>query len=202
MSVTGCPNMEGRCVMRLNILLRVILLSTLFLQVGCAALLPRAKVVSESPWGRYEEAKEAFDAITVGKTTTADLKGLGFDVASSPNLKILNYLDIASTVDAIPEEELDPGLRACMKARSDCRAYVFEPKRDYNKRIGNFWLDILGFKRKTHHTGWRFKALIVFVNDHVAYKLSSGEPKTDEMEDKTNPLGPFQTPADLIVGAF
>ena len=202
MPVTGLFPKEGRCVMRLNIILRVIILSAVFLQVGCAALLPRSKVRSESPWTRYSEAKEAFDAITVGKTTTADLKALGFDVSSSPNLKILNYLDIAASVVAINEEELDPGLRACLKARSDCRAYVFEPKRDYSKRIGNFWLDILGFKRKTHHTGWRFKALIVFVNDHVAYKLSSGEPKIDEMEDKTNPLGPFQTPADLIVDAF
>lgn len=188
--------------MRLNILLKMIILSVLSLQVGCAALLPRTKVVANSPWTRYTEAKEAFDAITVGKTTTADLRGLGFDITNSPNLKVLNYLDIAGTVDAIPEDQLDPGLKACLNARSDCRAYVFEPKRNYSKRIGNFWLDILSFRRKTHQTGWRFKALIVFVNDHVAYKLSSGEPEIDEMETKTNPLGPFQTPADLIVGAL
>lgn len=184
-------------VARLTILL-VLLLS----QVGCSALLPRSKSITESPWYKYADAREAYDAIEVGKTTPEDLKSLGFDVSASPNVKVLNYLDIAAMVQGIPNQQLDPGLQACLKARSDCRAYVFEPKRSYSKRVGNFWLDILNFRRKTHETGWRFRALIVFVNHHVAYKLSSGEPKVDQLQDQVNPLGPFQAPADLIVGVF
>lgn len=194
--------LSGWCVMRLELLLRLSIFALLLLQVGCAGLLPRTRSVAESPWIQYSQAKEAFDAIVVGKSTMEDLKGLGFDIDSSPNIKVLNYLDIASTVVAIPQQELDPGLRSCLKARSDCRAYVFEPGRTYSKRMGNFWLDILNFRRKTHETGWRFKALIVFVNHHVEYKLSSGEPKLDQMQDQVNPLGPFQAPADLIVGAL
>ncbi|HBG08212.1 MAG: hypothetical protein A2075_05355 [Geobacteraceae bacterium GWC2_58_44] len=188
--------------MRLDLLLRLIILTALLLQVGCAALLPRGKVIAESPWPRYTDARDAFDAIVVGKTTTEDLKVLGFDIVSSPNLKVLNYLDIAATVQAIPIQELDPGLQACLRARSDCHAYVFEPRRTYTKRVGNFWLDILNFRRKTHETGWRFRALVVFVNHHVAYKLSSGEPKVDQLQDNVNPLGPFQAPADMIVRAL
>ena len=184
--------------MRLDTLLRLIIFIVLVMQVGCAGLLPRGKAISESPWPMYADAKAAFDAIVVGKTTTADLKELGFDVKKSPNLKVLNYLDIAASVQAIPISQLDPGLQACLIARSDCRAYVFEPIRSYSKRVGNFWLDILNFRRKTHETGWRFKALIVFVNDHVAYKLSSGEPQVDQLQDQINPLGPFQSPASMI----
>ena len=184
--------------MCLHLLLRITMLIALMLQVGCSTLLPSGKAVAESPWLEYADAKKSFDAITVGKTTVEDLKTLGFDVKDSPNLKVLNYLDIAASVQAIPIQELDPGLQACLRARADCRAYVFEPERTYSKRIGNFWLDILNFRRKTHETGWKFKALIVFVNHHVAYKLSSGEPQIDKMGDQVNPLGPIQVPVSLL----
>ena len=180
--------------MRLNLLLRLTIILPFMLQLGCTALLPRGRTIAESPWLKYVDAKGAFDSIVVGKTTVENLKELGFDIKDSPNLKILNYLDIAATVQAIPIQELDPGLQACLRARADCRAYVFEPKRTYTQRIGNFWLDVFNFRRKTHETGWRFKALIVFVNHHVAYKLSSGDPQIDQLQDQITPLGPFQGP--------
>jgi hypothetical protein len=203
MKSSRCPGnggnfLLGSCNMRMELLLRMMIFSLLLLQVGCAGLLPRGKSVTESPWQNYSGAKNAFDAITIGKTTVDDLKDLGFDTTSSPNIKVLNYLDIAATVQPIPIQELDPGLQACLRARSDCRAYVFEPKRTYSRRIGNFWLDIFSFRRETQDTGWRFKALIVFVNHHVAYKLSSGEPQINQLQDQINPLGPFQSPASLL----
>jgi hypothetical protein len=192
----------GQPDMRLVSLIRLILLMALLLQMGCSALLPSGKSVAESPWVKYSDAKNAFDNITVGVTTVEDLKSLGFDIKESPNLKVLNYLDIAATVQAIPIQELDPGLQACLRARADCRAYVFEPKRTYSKRIGNFWLDVGSFRRVTQETGWRFKALIVFVNHHVAYKLASGEPQIDQLQESVNPLGPFQVPTNLILGVI
>ncbi|QWV93532.1 hypothetical protein KP004_20635 [Geomonas oryzisoli] len=181
---------------------KAIMILLLLSQAGCANLLPRSKAVTESPWEEYEAAKASYDSITIGKTTVEDLQKIGFDIKSSPNIKILNYLDIAAMLQGMPSKDLDPGLQACLKARSDCRAYVFEPKRSYSKRVGNFWLDIFNFKRRTHETGWRFKALVVFVNHHVAYKLSSGEPKIDQMTDQVNPLGPFQAPADIFTKAL
>lgn len=188
--------------MRLYLLPRLILLTALLLQMGCVSLLPSGKSIAESPWQEYSNAKAAFDSITIGKTTEEDLRTIGFDIKSSPNIKVLNYLDIAATVQSIPIQELDPGLQACLRARADCRAYVFEPKRTYTKRVGNLVLDLLDFRRKTHETGWRFKALIVLVNNHVAYKLSSGEPKVDQFQDLINPLGPFQSPANLVTGVL
>ena len=178
--------------MRLDNLLRLMVFIIFMLLTGCAALLPSGREIAESPWIKYSDAQRGFDSIIVGKTTVDDLKGLGFDIKDSPNIKLLNYLEIAATVQAIPINELDPGLQSCLRARDDCRAYVFEPKRTYRKRVGNFWLDVFNFRRVTHETGWRFKALIVFVNSHVAYKLSSGEPQFNQMQDNVNPLGPFQ----------
>ncbi|MCM0080988.1 hypothetical protein L4X63_05245 [Geomonas sp. Red32] len=184
--------------MRKVLLLRLLAVICLTVEMGCASLLPRSKQVAESPWTEYADAKKAFDAITIGKTTVDDLKDLGFDIKGSPNIKVLNYLDIAANVQSIPLQELDPGLQACLRARSDCRAYVFEPSRINSKRIGSFWLDIFNFRKKTHETGWRFKALIVFIDHHVAYKLSSGEPQIDTMQDQVNPLGPLQSPAGIF----
>jgi len=184
-------------------MLRLVMILLLLTQVGCTSLLPRARTTTESPWLEYAAAQESFDRIKVGESTVADLKALGFDVDAATNVKLMTYLDIAATVQGISGQDLDPGLQACLMARSACRAYEFEPNRIYTKRVGNFWLDILSFKRKSHETGWRFKALIVFVNHTVAYKLSSGEPKIDRYEDKVNPLGPFQSPAGLITnGVF
>ena len=144
------------------------------------------------------EAKTAFDKIVPDKTTVEELKKLGYDIKASPNVKILNYLDIAATVQSIPIAELDPGLQACLRARNDCRSYVFEPKRTHTRRTGNFWLDIFNFRRKSHETGWQFKALLVLVNEHVTYKLWSGDPQIDEHRDLRNPLGPLQNPTDLL----
>ncbi|HBA87359.1 MAG TPA: hypothetical protein DCZ75_05025 [Geobacter sp.] len=185
-----------------NVLSRLVIFLLLLMQFGCTSLLPRSKAVTESPWEEYSAARASFDKIEVGKTTVEDLGKLGFDVKSSRNVKVLNYLDIAAMLQGIPSQERDPGLQACLKARADCRAYVFEPKRANSKRIGNFWLDIFNFRRKTHETGWAFKALIVFVNHHVAYKLSSGEPQIDQLKDQVNPLGPFQAPADIFTRAL
>ena len=188
--------------MRQETLFRSIMLVALLLQLGCSTLLPTGKSVAESPWLTYDDAKSAFDSVTVGVTTVEDLKRIGFDIKASPNLKVLNYLDIAASVQAIPMQELDPGLQACLRARADCRAYVFEPRRTSTKRIGNFWLDIGNFRRVSQETGWAFKALIVFVDHHVAYKLASGEPQIDQLREQVNPLGPLQFPTHLITGVI
>ena len=57
---------------------------------------------------------------------------------------------------------------------------------------GAFFLDLLGFKRKTIETGWRFNALIVLDNGVAVYKIWSGVPIIDSEKSRKNPLGPFQ----------
>ena len=171
----------------------------MFFLTGCRGLLPSAKVTAESPWKTFAEAKTAFEKIEPDRTTSEELKTLGFDINASPNLKILNYLDIAATVQSIRIEDLDAGLQKCIRARNDCHAYMFEPKMTRSRRIGNFWLDLFNFQRKSHETGWHFKALLVLVNDHVSYKLWSGSPQLDEYRDQRNPLGPLQDASGLLL---
>lgn len=178
---------------------RAISIGIVLLLTGCGFLLPSTKATVESPWNTFEDIKTAFDNIVPGETSVQELKKLGFDIESTPNLRILNYLDIAVAVQTIPIENLDTGLQDCLRAKTSCRAFVFEPKRVYSKRIGNFWLDFLNFRRKARETGWQFKALLVLIDDHVTYKLWSGTPKIEEYKDQRNPLGPLQGASDLLL---
>lgn len=184
--------------MPLGMIGRLALAGALLVMGGCSALLPSSKETVESPWKSFDEAKAAYEKIIPGITTMADLTALGFDPIASPNLQILTYLDIAGTVQSIPLDKLDEGLQECLRARINCRAYVFEPKRLHTKRVGNFWLDFFNFRRISSETGWRFKALLVLVDGHVTYKLWSGSPRIEEMRDQRNPLGPFQGAHDLL----
>lgn len=80
----------------------MLLSAILVLLAGCRALLPSSKEDIESPWSEFEQVKAAYDKIIPGKTGSAALKSLGFDIVASPNLQILNYIDVAATVQTIP----------------------------------------------------------------------------------------------------
>ncbi len=67
-----------------------------------------------------------------------------------------------------------------------------------SKRHGNLFLDVFGFDRKTHVSGWRFKGLILMEDDLVVYKLSSGEPQISSDEIQVKPLGPLQELDGLV----
>jgi hypothetical protein len=65
-----------------------------FIMTGCSNLLPTVDQTNEFRWKNYEETKHTFDQITLGQTTSGDLKELGFDPFENSNTKLLNYLDI------------------------------------------------------------------------------------------------------------
>jgi len=166
---------------------------------GCSALLPSSKEETIASWDQFEEAKTAYDKICLGESR-AELKELGFDVANSPNIEVLSYLDVASKVQSIPMAELDPGLQQCLQSREECLAYVLDLRKLKAKRVGNFWADFFNFKRKTDRSGWRFNALLVMINDQVTYKLWSGTPRIELYEEKRNPLGPLQGSGTQVNG--
>ena len=66
--------------------------------VGCGSSLPKGEAKTQSQWQTFEEAKAAYDSITLHETTTLDLQQLGFDPYSAPNVRILSYLDIIHAV--------------------------------------------------------------------------------------------------------
>lgn len=69
-----------------------------------------------------------------------------------------------------------------------------------SRRYGNAFLDVTGFVKKTHETGWHFKGLLLISDGVVVYKLSSGEPVVDRYEKKIKPLGPLQELDSIVAG--
>ena len=69
-------------------------------------------------------------------------------------------------------------------------------------RTGNFFADLITYKQRTETKGWRFNALILYVDDMVVYRSWGGQPKVDELDVATRPLGPFQEmgPASVSAG--
>jgi len=159
---------------------------------GCAALLPSAKEISKSRWKTYADCKASFDSVIPNKTTARQLRTHGFDLYSTPNIRILNYIDIAVATQSIKKEELDTGLQMCLNAKNNCRGYEFNPSYITSERYGNFWVDLFNFKRQTKDRGWRFKATFVIVDNVVVEKLWSGDPNIAQDHETRNPLGPFQ----------
>jgi hypothetical protein len=166
---------------------------------GCVALLPKETRVTVTPWESFNGAKAAYEKVDPRVTTTTQLKTLGFALYSTPNIRILNYLDIAAATIPLKREDLSEGLALCLKAQTKCWAYEFEPQVIHSDRYGNFWLDVLNFKRHTRDKGWRFKALFVVVDNVVVEKFWSGNPVIDLDYEKYNPIGPFQDAGGMIL---
>jgi len=193
---------ESGGVMKRRLFMAVVL-AGLFLTGGCSSLLPHGENTTVSRWKTYQDVDTAFGKIAPYYTTVEDLQRLNFDPKLSPNVKILTYVDIIQTfmpVQAIQLQDLPEGVRECIKAKEHSRAYLVELRELRDKRHGNLFLDIFGFKRQTHVSGWEFKGVILLQEDLVVYKLSSGEPRVSRDENKVKPLGPLQEIDSLITG--
>lgn len=173
-------------------------LAAIFLPVflaGCGSLLPRAEVVTESPWQSFQDVQQVFDKIVPYQTTVEDLKRLRLDPESNPNITILNYSDVLRRFIPSPSinaHDLDSGVRECIMANTACKGYEIDQRFIKRKRYGNFWADFLNFKRKVDVIGWRFNGVILIKDSLVVYKLTGGQPAIHELEENKNPLGPFQ----------
>lgn len=172
------------------------LLGVLMLSLtGCSALLPRGDHAVEGPWTSFEEAQQTFDAITPYQTRLEDLKKLGLDPVSTPNITLLNYSDVVNRfvpATAVNSVELDAGVSDCVKAKMACRGFEIDQRHIKRNRIGGFWADFLNFKRRTNVDGWHFRGMLLIKDDVVVYKLVGGQPLIRETEHNTNPLGPLQ----------
>jgi hypothetical protein len=169
---------------------------------GCSAMLPSSREVSISPWRNYSAVKVAYDHVIPHKTTIQQLNDNGFNFFSTPNVRILNYLDIAAATQSIKWDYLDIDLQRCLEAKIKCQGYEFEPRDIRYKNYGNAFLDIFNFRRKIKQSGWSFKALFLVMDDTVIYKLWSGVPNIEINKDFKNPLGPLQDPGGLVFKAI
>lgn len=172
---------------------------------GCSGLLPTSKQAVSNQWQDFDDAKHSFDQIVPYRTRMDTVRELGFDPARTPNVQILNHSQVVRAVLPSPLQELGTipkGIVDCMKAQEACIGYFMEPSHIDRKRVGNFMLDFLNFKRDTITTGWKFGALIVVINDKVVYKQWSGRPKIEETEVRKNPLGPLQGVGESMKGGL
>jgi len=184
-------------ISRLCISILMFALAAMFSGCSTTSLLPNQKEIIVTPWNTFDDAAEAFNRITPYQTRKNDLQEVGFTPQVTPNIKILNYLDIMERFmpnQSITKKDLAQGLQDCLADQEQCTAYEIIIRKFDSQRHGNVFLDLFNFRRKTTISGWDFKALIVMKDGLVVYKLSSGAPMTDEYRDSKNPLGPLQTP--------
>jgi hypothetical protein len=168
---------------------------------SCTALLPKSKAETEAIWSSFDEARTAIEKIEPYKTTRHDLKQIGIGTERDPTITLLSHVDIAIRFPiggVLREEDVDRGIRDCLKAGKACNAYQINVRRTNRDRVGNFWLDALRFRRETDVTGWTFNALVLFVNDLTVYAVYGGQPTIHELEVERNPLGPLQGWGDWV----
>ena len=170
---------------------------------GCSHLLPAARQNVSNPWKDFSDAKASYDQILPYSTDLEAVRKLGFAPYLTANMQVLNQAQVVNAVLPSPVQgrmAIAQGIADCVKVQEACTGYLMEPSAITQKRVGNFFLDFLNFKRNTVTTGWRFSALIVVVNDLVVYKQWSGEPRIETTDVRVNPLGPLQSMGETLKG--
>ncbi|MDR7097309.1 MULTISPECIES: hypothetical protein [Hydrogenophaga] len=168
---------------------------------GCASLLPRGSSEQPSGFDSFESAQRALEQVLPFRTTVAELAGLGFDPEGGRNVTRVPYPEVVTRLaphPGVPLETLDEGVRACVAAQAQCRAYVFHLGGQTQRREGSFWLDFFNFKRTTAVAGWRFDGLVVVRGELVVFRNFGGEARIDRTERQVNPLGPLQRAGDAV----
>ncbi|MBS0274386.1 MAG: hypothetical protein JSR55_08290 [Proteobacteria bacterium] len=163
--------------------------------VGCGGLglLPYRTDVQNTKFRSYKQVSIAYDHIMPGFTRVSDLNDIGFDTTSSPNVEALSYLGIVERFmprDSVKFDKLDPSVRSCIDARDHCTALVFRPERLHREHAGNWFLDVLGFKRTAVNYGWSAEVVLLIQDGRVAYKAMSGRPNIQD--DRVSPMVSFE----------
>jgi hypothetical protein len=176
-------------------------LSLLFLTSACSTLLPKART-DTTTFKSYDEARDAIDALVPNKSDRETLEKNGFSLKKHPNMTLLTHLDVMRRflpTGLLRREDLDPGVLNCLESRDSCTGVEIIGTKIASERKGNFFADFFNFDRRTETTGWRFNAIVLFVNDVVVYRSTSGQPNVNEVQESHNPLGPFQDIGPSVV---
>lgn len=169
---------------------------------GCSSLLPSSKTEVVSDWSSYDDAVKSMAAVTPYASTRQSVHAQGLDPSRNPAITILHFADVLQRFAAatlIKPDDVDRGIRDCLRAGKQCNGYAIAVEKLHRQRIGNFWLDSLNFRRETVTTGWRVDVLLVFVDDALVYELVGGRATIHEVDLRRNPLGPLQRWGDQDV---
>ena len=170
------------------------LLALVLVLSACTSMLPKAHT-NASAFESFDEARAAVESLVPMKSDRKALENNGFNVTRHPNIKLLTHADVVRLfvpTSLLKREDLDPGILKCLEARDACSGMQVSESKISRVRTGNFWTDFTNFKRRTETSGWRLDAIILFVGDLVVYRSWGGQPAINEVEVRTNPLGPFQ----------
>lgn len=169
---------------------------------GCSSLLPQSKREVVSDWTSYDDAVASLATIEPYTATRSDVHSSGLDPRANPSITVLHFAEVLQRFPAvamIEPQDLDRGIRDCLRAGKQCSGYAISVKKVNRNRVGNFWLDSFNFKRETVTSGWGVEALLVFVDDRLVYRLIGGQPTVEEYEVQRNPLGPLQSWGDRML---
>jgi len=170
---------------------------------GCGSLLPVASSDAHLGFDSFEVAEQALAQVVAYRTTLAELEALGFKPRQSANVVRVGYPDSVAQLapnSTVPLDAMDRGIRDCIVARMDCQVYEFHFARQSQRRVGSFLLDFFNFRRRTIVSGWRFNALVAVKDETVLFTSHGGEPQTDYMDERVNPLGPLQSAVEASGG--
>jgi hypothetical protein len=163
--------------------------------------LPEDNAQDATSFTNYDQVVDAFEQIHPGQASMTDLAFLGFDPHRG-NVDVISYLGIEDHFmphDSFKFDRLDPAVQHCILSETSCIGYVFHPEHTASKRVGNAFLDVMGFRRTTRSDHW--SAEIVLLVDHgvVVHKVFSGSPDTSKLEDHIQPLGPVQDVGNALI---
>lgn len=170
---------------------------------ACSSMLPVSHSDASS-FQSFEEARNAVVALVPMKSSRKVAEKDGVDFAKQPNTKILTHSDVVRLLvpaGLLKREDLDPGILVCLEARDACNGLDITASKIVKARTGNFFADFINYRQRTETTGWRFNALILYVDDLVVYRSWGGQPKVDELDVATRPLGPFQEMGPSLVSS-
>lgn len=181
----------------------VVLCTSLVVLAGCSGLLPDQQIQTATPFQNYDQVVDSFNQIVPGMTNAQDLPNLGFDPKTA-NVDVLSYVDVEGRFMQAPGlrwEHLDPAVQACIRAQIYCTGYVFHPSHTSSKRLGALVPDVLGFERITRSTRWSADVTLLVMNGRVVHKVFSGTPRSENLDDRKQPLGPLQDLGGAIAHA-
>jgi hypothetical protein len=178
-----------------TVLARAVAAGVCLLAGGCTTLLPSSRTEVVSVWSSYDDAVSSLATVAPYLSTRQSVHAQGLDPGRNPAITVSHFADVLQRFAAatlIKPEDVDRGIRDCLQAGKHCGGYIIAVEKLHRRRVGNFWLDSLNFRRETVTTGWRVDVLLVFVDDALVYKLVGGRPLVNEVELRRNPLGPLQ----------
>jgi hypothetical protein len=178
-----------------TVVARAIAAGVCLLAGGCTTLLPSSRTEVVSVWSSYDDAVSSLATVAPYLSTRQSVHAQGLDPGRNPAISVLHFADVLQRFAAatlIKPEDVDRGIRDCLQAGKQCGGYIIAVEKLHRRRVGNFWLDSLNFRRETVTTGWRVDVLLVFVDDALVYKLVGGRPLVNEVELRRHPLGPLQ----------